>query len=73
MRNLQSRKRNKSAPSPNSLRLRGGADKTEAVGRPGEGRWYDQEPRHNYLSKPFIDGGRWREMEGEDLAGDSSS
>lgn len=37
------------------------ADKTEAGGRPGAGRWSDPEPRHYYLSQAFIDGGRWRE------------
>lgn len=38
-----------------------GVNKTEAGGRPVGGRRHDTEHRHNYLSEPFIDGGRWSE------------
>lgn len=55
------------SPSPNQPPSQGrslettAADKTEAGGRPGAGRRDDPEPRHDYLSKSFIDGGRRKE------------
>lgn len=45
-------------PEPAS---QGRTDISEAGGRPAGGRRCDAEARHNYLSKPFIDGGRWKQ------------